>query len=149
MRGVAQRISYEVRLSLVLVGVVYLSGVIMLQEIAMCQELFMFSIFMWPFIPVWLVCILAETNRAPFDFVEGESELVSGFNVEYRGRGFAIIFMAEYRRILFNRLLSGALFFGGVRRALMVLLSMGVVFFYVWVRGSLPRLRYDKLIGLA
>lgn len=62
---------------------------------------------------IWLICILAENNRAPFDFVEGESELVSGFNVEYRGGGFAIIFMAEYSSMLFSRVFTGAVYIGG------------------------------------
>ena len=94
-----------------------------------------------------MLCILAETNRAPFDFVEGESELVSGYNVEYRGGGFAVIFIAEYSRILLRRVIRAAIFFGG-NEALVGFIIMVFAIFFVVVRASLPRLRYDKLINL-
>lgn len=103
-----------------------------------------------PMFFIWLVRVLAETNRAPFDFVEGESELVSGFNVEYRGVGFAIIFIAEYRMILFMSVLTRVIYFGGVRVSLMVggLISLLVACFVVLCRGGLPRFRYDLLMML-
>jgi NADH-ubiquinone oxidoreductase chain 1 len=97
---------------------------------------------------------MAETNRAPFDFAEGESEIVSGFNIEYRAGGFALIFMAEYINIIFIRLLTALVFFGG-RNALLFrsffILFLKTIFFifcFLWARGSLPRFRYDQLIEL-
>lgn len=93
---------------------------------------------------------LAETSRTPFDFAEGESELVSGFNVEYGAVGFAVIFMAEYASIYFiSALLALVFFVGGVEWAALCAVSSGFVFFWVWVRCTLPRYRYDLLIGLA
>ena len=116
-----------------------------IEEVGVCS-LFMF----FPLFLMWLVSLLAETNRAPFDFVEGESELVSGFNVEYRGVGFAMIFIAEYSMILFMSVVTTSIFFGGVK--LGVLLSCFVSFvvarFVILRRGSLPRFRYDLLMGL-
>jgi len=91
--------------------------------------------------------MLAETNRAPFDFVEGESELVSGYNVEYSGGGFAVIFIAEYSSILLRRVIRAAIFFGGNEALIGVFMMVFAVFFVV-IRASLPRLRYDKLMSL-
>lgn len=99
---------------------------------------------------MWFVSCLAETNRTPFDFAEGESELVSGFNTEYRAGGFALIFIAEYSSILFMSALTAILFFGGDgRRWRFYIKVVFVRFCFVWVRGTLPRFRYDKLMYLA
>jgi NADH-ubiquinone oxidoreductase chain 1 len=90
---------------------------------------------------------LAETNRTPFGFAEGESELVSGFNVEYGGGGFALIFLAEYARILFIRLLFCIIFLGSDLYSFFFYFKLTFIsFLFVWVRGTLPRFRYDKLI---
>jgi NADH-ubiquinone oxidoreductase chain 1 len=96
----------------------------------------------------WVVIMLAERNRTPFDFSEGESELVSGFNVEYGGGGFALLFMAEYAGILMISLFFCGIFVGGVQD-FMAFWVIIVIFLFVWVRGLLPRLRYDMLMYLA
>ena len=104
----------------------------------------------FPLALLWFVSRLAETNRTPFDFAEGESELVSGFNTEYRRGGFALIFMAEYSRILFIRALTSIFFLGGALIGVLFYVKLVVVgFCFVWVRGTLPRFRYDKLMYLA
>ena len=93
---------------------------------------------------------LAETNRTPYDFSEGESELVSGFNTEYRAGGFTLIFMAEYANILFMGVLFSIFFISDLRGANLVMLKGVLVrVWFIWVRGRVPRYRYDKLIGLA
>lgn len=98
---------------------------------------------------IWFVSILAETNRTPYDFREGESELVSGFNTEYRAGGFTLIFMAEYASILVIRVLFSCLFMRRVCTTATLFKGMVVGFGFVWVRATLPRHRYDKLMGLA
>jgi NADH-ubiquinone oxidoreductase chain 1 len=94
---------------------------------------------------------LAETNRTPFDFAEGESELVSGFNVEYGRGGFALLFLSEYGSIIFIRYLLVLIFFGGLSLNFFEFNMKGIFFcfIFIWVRGTLPRYRYDKLMGLA
>lgn len=95
-----------------------------------------------------LVSFLAELNRTPFDFSEGESELVSGFNVEYGGSGFAFIFLSEYLRILFSRVIL-TIFFLGSLTGFLFYFKMGLVrVFIIIIRGTLPRYRYDKLISM-
>jgi NADH-ubiquinone oxidoreductase chain 1 len=94
--------------------------------------------------------MLAETNRAPFDFAEGESELVSGFNVEYGAGGFAILFMAEYASILMMSAVFSVILMGGQGSRLLFYFEVGfVIYLFIWVRGRLPRFRYDKLMFLA
>ena len=103
-----------------------------------------------PVVMVWGCLSIAETNRTPFDFAEGESELVSGFNVEYGRGGFALIFLAEYGRIIFIGYLMVLIFLGDLN-CVWGFNAAGVIvsFIFVWVRGTLPRLRYDKLIEMA
>nr|AXP84556.1 NADH dehydrogenase subunit 1 [Perumytilus purpuratus] len=148
VRSIAQSISYEISFSLIIFVVIGLSMSFFVQEIVMWQEgpLIFFLIYSIG-LALWMVCILAESHRAPFDFVEGESELVSGFNVEYSGGLFAMIFMSEYSSMLFSSIFSACLFFGG-SEVLLSVLSIFFVFFFVWVRGSFPRMRYDKLMKL-
>nr|NP_542493.1 NADH dehydrogenase subunit 1 [Thyropygus sp. DVL-2001]AAL18227.1 NADH dehydrogenase subunit 1 [Thyropygus sp. DVL-2001] len=147
LRGVAQTISYEVSMALILLGVVILSFSYMLNIIVKYQHLVWFVFLLMPLFYIWLISGLAELNRTPFDFAEGESELVSGFNVEYSGGGFAMLFMAEYGSILFISFLTGILFFGGGYMGALIGLVMS--FTIIWIRGVLPRFRYDKLMFLA
>lgn len=144
IRAGAQTISYEVSLVIIL-----MTPVIAVNSLGLWNYLekarglggciFLFA----PLSGCWLITILAETNRTPFDLAEGESELVSGFNTEYMGSGFALIMLSEYARILFISLLF-SLIFGNLR----FLCFCVVVFIYLWSRGSYPRYRYDSLIYL-
>lgn len=102
-----------------------------------------------PLCILWFVTRLAESNRTPFDLAEGESELVSGFNTEYSGGGFALIFMAEYASILFLSGLVCVMFLGGLGGVVFFIKLVFIRFCFVWVRGTLPRFRYDKLMYLA
>nr|YP_010378539.1 NADH dehydrogenase subunit 1 [Hestina persimilis]QYC94735.1 NADH dehydrogenase subunit 1 [Hestina persimilis]USH57579.1 NADH dehydrogenase subunit 1 [Hestina persimilis] len=149
LRSVAQTISYEVSLSLIL-----MSSIIMIMDFNLLkffeyQLMIWFIFLMMPLSFCFLSSLMAETNRTPFDFAEGESELVSGFNVEYGGGGFALIFLAEYSSILFMSLLFVIIYMGGYYLNLMFYLKLVFLsFFFVWVRGTLPRYRYDKLMYL-
>jgi NADH-ubiquinone oxidoreductase chain 1 len=150
LRSVAQTISYEVRLALILLSFIFLIGDYNFVNFYYYQKYLWFIILLFPIILVWLSISLAEINRTPFDFAEGESELVSGFNIEYRRGGFALIFLAEYSRILFMRILFVLIFLGGDLFSLLFYVKLSFIsFLIIWVRGSLPRFRYDKLIYLA
>lgn len=150
LRSVAQTISYEVRLSLILLSFLFLTLRLNLFDFIYFQEYRWFLFLCMPLRIIWLVSSLAETNRTPFDFAEGESELVSGFNVEYRRGGFALIFLAEYARILFIRILCVLLFIGANFYSWSFFLKLSFMsFLWIWVRGTLPRFRYDKLMYLA
>lgn len=150
LRSVAQTISYEVRLILILLSFLFMILRFNIIDLEVFQENIWFVFILLPSSLIWLVSRLAETNRTPFDFAEGESELVSGFNVEYRRGGFAIIFLAEYGNILFMRILCRIIFLGGNLDSYIFFLKLSfIAFFWLWVRGTLPRYRYDKLIYLA
>nr|AIW64903.1 NADH dehydrogenase subunit 1 [Ictinogomphus sp. MT-2014] len=150
LRAVAQTISYEVSLALILMSFILLSGGYCLYSFDLYQSLCWFLFISFPLMIVWFASCLAETNRTPFDFAEGESELVSGFNIEYSSGGFALIFMAEYASILFMSMLFVVIFLGsGVYSFLFILKLVFISFVFIWVRGTLPRYRYDKLMYLA
>nr|ARH53999.1 NADH dehydrogenase subunit 1 [Phyllobrotica quadrimaculata] len=150
LRSVAQTISYEVSLALILMSYLYLILSLNLLDFLKYQEFIWFLYLMMPLCLMWLVSSLAETNRTPFDFAEGESELVSGFNVEYSSGGFAMIFLAEYGNILFMSMLSCFLFLGANLISYFFFIKIVLMsFFWLWVRGTLPRYRYDKLMYLA
>lgn len=150
LRAVAQTVSYEVSLALIFLFFLrlskYLSWIFLRYE-----NFFFFKIFIFlPLAGMWLVSCLAETNRTPFDFAEGESELVSGFNIEYGSVGFALIFIAEYARIFFMS--SFFCYFFIFPRARFISsygMTTVLVFFWVWVRATFPRYRFDLLINLA
>nr|AML26197.1 NADH dehydrogenase subunit 1 [Scolytinae sp. BMNH 1274292] len=150
LRSVAQIISYEVSMILILLSFLFLICSFSLIDFLKFQENVWFLYLLFPMVLMLLVSFLAETNRSPFDFAEGESELVSGFNVEYSSGGFAMIFMAEYSSILFMSFLSVIVFLGGDLFSGLFFLKVGfLAFFWVWARGTFPRYRYDKLMYLA
>lgn len=149
LRSVAQTISYEVRLALILLCFLFFILRFNILDFLFYQKYIWFLIIYFPLCLIWFVSRLAETNRTPFDFAEGESELVSGFNVEYRAGGFALIFLAEYSNILFIRIICSLLFLGFGLNFIFFIKIVFIRFLWIWVRGTLPRYRYDKLIYLA
>nr|YP_005351139.1 NADH dehydrogenase subunit 1 [Fissurella volcano]AFB78089.1 NADH dehydrogenase subunit 1 [Fissurella volcano] len=165
VRAIAQSISYEVNLAMILFFMLFISHSFDFIEIKSFQEVVIFVFMLYPLFAIWLVSCLAETQRAPFDFAEGESELVSGFNVEYSSAGFALLFLAEYANILIMSLFTSVLFWGGASMGFLWLdiydswvLNMDVTlmfstlcfsFFFIWVRATMPRLRYDLLMSLS
>nr|UFQ24216.1 NADH dehydrogenase subunit 1 [Anopheles albitarsis] len=150
LRAVAQTISYEVSLALILLSFIFLIGNYNFMNFYNYQSYIWFIFFCFPLGLVWLASCLAETNRTPFDFAEGESELVSGFNVEYSSGGFALIFLAEYSSILFMSMLFVVIFLGSDIYSLLFFFKLTFIsFIFIWVRGTLPRFRYDKLMYLA
>nr|ABD58702.1 NADH dehydrogenase subunit 1 [Rissa tridactyla] len=156
LRAVAQTISYEVTLAIILLSVILLSGSYTLNTLAITQEPLYLVFSSWPLAMMWYISTLAETNRAPFDLTEGESELVSGFNVEYAAGPFALFFLAEYANIMLMNTLTAILFlnpsslnlpqelFPMVLATKVLLLSSG----FLWIRASYPRFRYDQLMHL-
>nr|QNE85528.1 NADH dehydrogenase subunit 1 [Melanostoma mellinum] len=150
LRSVAQTISYEVSLGLILLSFVFLINNYNMLNFYYYQMYMWFFILLFPLSFIWLIISLAETNRTPFDFAEGESELVSGFNVEYSSGSFALIFLSEYSSILFMSMLFSLIFLGGdVFNFFFYFKLMFISFVFIWVRGTLPRFRYDKLMYLA
>nr|YP_009232322.1 NADH dehydrogenase subunit 1 [Buteo hemilasius]AMA21309.1 NADH dehydrogenase subunit 1 [Buteo hemilasius] len=156
LRAVAQTISYEVTLAIILLSVILLSGNYTLHTLTTTQEPLYLIFSSWPLMMMWYISTLAETNRAPFDLTEGESELVSGFNVEYAAGPFALFFLAEYANIMLMNTLTTILFlnpsslnlppqlFTMTLAAKILLLSSG----FLWIRASYPRFRYDQLMHL-
>nr|BBH37175.1 NADH dehydrogenase subunit 1 [Larsonella pumila] len=156
LRAVAQTISYEVSLGLILLSSIIFTGGFTLQTFNVTQESIWLLIPAWPLAAMWYISTLAETNRAPFDLTEGESELVSGFNVEYAGGPFALFFLAEYSNILLMNTLSAIIFFGAyhlphLMEFTTIPLMTKAAFLsalFLWVRASYPRFRYDQLMHL-
>nr|CAH59812.1 NADH dehydrogenase subunit 1 [Zygaena kavrigini] len=150
LRSVAQTISYEVSLVLIMLSSIVFVMDFNLMMFNEYQSMIWFFFLMIPLSLCWFSSSLAETNRTPFDFAEGESELVSGFNVEYSSGGFALIFMAEYSSILFMSMFFSLMYLGGYNLGLIFYLKLVLIsFLFIWVRGTLPRYRYDKLMYLA
>nr|QZI85976.1 NADH dehydrogenase subunit 1 [Rhynocoris fuscipes] len=149
LRSVAQTISYEVSMALILVCLLVFIYGFNLLDFMIFQSYTWFIFFSFPLFFCWISSCLAETNRSPFDFAEGESELVSGFNVEYSSGGFAFIFLAEYMNIIFMSLLSCVIFLGCDLYSIMFFIKWTlIIFLFIWARGTLPRYRYDKLMYL-
>nr|YP_010266103.1 NADH dehydrogenase subunit 1 [Scurria scurra]UHY95077.1 NADH dehydrogenase subunit 1 [Scurria scurra] len=148
MRAIAQTISYEVCMGLILFSSMLLSSSLNFVVISSLLSVSWAALISPPLFIMWMACLLAETNRSPFDFAEGESELVSGFNVEYGAIGFSLIFMAEYANILFMSMITAAVFLGGGPSPVMALKTMLICYIVVWSRATLPRFRYDLLMYL-
>jgi NADH-ubiquinone oxidoreductase chain 1 len=150
LRSVAQTISYEVRIALILLCYIFLLGGFNLYLFFDKQLNIWFFFLRLSLSYIFFISLLAETNRTPFDFAEGESELVSGFNVEYSRGGFALIFLGEYARILFIRILFSMVMLGGdLINFFFYLKLVFLSFLFIWIRGAMPRYRYDKLMYLA
>nr|UBA17454.1 NADH dehydrogenase subunit 1 [Peruphasma schultei] len=150
LRSVAQTISYEVSLFLILLSFIVMSGSYCLIDFYYGQYYVWYFFMLLPLCLCLFTSLLADVNRTPFDFVEGESELVSGFNVEYSSGGFALIFLSEYSMILFMSLFFCVMGFGCDIFSIIFYLKMILLsFIFIWVRGTLPRFRYDKLMYLA
>jgi NADH-quinone oxidoreductase subunit H len=178
LRSAAQMISYEVSMGLILITVLLCAGSLNLSYICVSQKAVWFFVPLLPLAVLFLVSILAETNRAPFDLPEAEAELVSGYNVEYSAFGFALFFLGEYANMILMSSLTVVFFFGGwfgfsfllplshfamlgnTFDVLFFILSYFsqslffslkiclVLFFFIWVRASFPRYRYDQLMRL-
>jgi len=160
LRSSAQVISYEIAMSLALLSVVLMAGSFNLQDIVRAQANSPFKVYLIPQLVaffVFMVCAFAETNRVPFDLPEAETELVAGYFVEYSGIRFAIFYLAEYFGMVVMSAIAVTCFLGGYIGPFEVpglpfiwfLLKLYVLlFFYIWVRATLPRYRYDQLMGL-
>lgn len=170
MRSSAQTISYEIAMGFALIGVIMVSGSMNFNDIVASQAKGIAggSIFSWNWLPlfplfvVYLISAVAETNRAPFDVAEGESEIVAGFHVEYSGFAFALFFLAEYIFMILIGALTSIMFLGGwlspfpqswgiigTPSALWMFIKMAaILYFYLWIRATFPRYRYDQIMRL-
>nr|CCK73162.1 ND1 [Graphiurus kelleni] len=156
LRAVAQTISYEVTLAIIILSVLMLNGSFTLLTLMHTQESIWLIMPTWPLAMMWFISTLAETNRAPFDLTEGESELVSGFNVEYAAGPFALFFMAEYTNIIMMNALTSVLFLGPSNFLLnpelftlnFTIKALTLTSLFLWIRASYPRFRYDHLMHL-
>nr|YP_010535422.1 NADH dehydrogenase subunit 1 [Amblyomma tholloni]UYB78009.1 NADH dehydrogenase subunit 1 [Amblyomma tholloni] len=146
-RGFAQIISYEVSMALVLISLALLTESFSALSFLVIQENFMISFSISGVLVIWMTILLAETNRTPFDLSEGESELVSGFNIEYGSWLFAMIFMAEYGMIILVSMLTNYMFFGFLNFNWLMTLSL--MMFFILIRSTYVRFRYDKLMMMA
>nr|AGK36624.1 NADH dehydrogenase subunit 1 [Rhampholeon uluguruensis]AGK36625.1 NADH dehydrogenase subunit 1 [Rhampholeon uluguruensis] len=154
LRAVAQMISYEVTLGLILMCLTIQTGGYNLELFSTTQEQSWLVTTTWPMMMMWYISTLAETNRTPFDLAEGESELVSGFNTEYAGGMFALLFLAEYTSIILMNTLTCTLFFNpghaqsNLFTPLLMTKTMLLTTSFLWTRATYPRFRYDQLMQL-
>nr|QXI73145.1 NADH dehydrogenase subunit 1 [Aotus griseimembra] len=156
LRAVAQTISYEVTLAIILLSVLLMSGSFNLHSLIVTQEHSWLLLPSWPLAMMWFISTLAETNRAPFDLTEGESELVSGFNIEYAAGSFALFFMAEYMNIIMMNALTTTIFLATSHNITMpelytinfVAKTVLLTSLFLWIRTAYPRFRYDQLMHL-
>ena len=168
MRSAAQIIAYEIAMGFALVGVLMAAGSLNLQEIILSQRGGIFNWYWLPLFPlfvIYLIAGIAETNRAPFDVSEGESEIVAGFHVEYSGVAFAMFFLAEYMNLILISILVSIMFFGGWLSPFegtffqnyfqwvpgfvwLSIKTLSFIFIFLWLRATLPRYRYDQIMRL-
>lgn len=158
MRSAAQMVSYEVSIGFVLVTVLLCVGSLNLNEIVKAQSHIWFCFPLLPMFVVFLVSMLAETGRAPFDLPEGESEIVAGYFVEYSAMAFALFYLGEYTNMIMMSAMASILFLGGWQAPLGLTFIPGtiwliakicvIMFFFFWVRATFPRYRYDQLMRL-
>ena len=161
LRSAAQMISYEVSIGLIIISVLITSGSLNLTEIVMKQQNMWYVIPHFPMFVIFFISTLAETNRAPFDLPEAESELVAGYNVEYSSMSFGLFFLGEYGNMILMSSMSTILFLGGwlppvdisffqnIPGFVWFLLKVTfLLFLFLWVRATLPRYRYDQLMRL-
>jgi NADH-quinone oxidoreductase subunit H len=164
LRSAAQIVSYEIAMGFALVGVIILSGTLNISSIVEAQTGGLFSWFWLPLLPLFVIYFIsgvAETNRAPFDVAEGESEIVAGFHVDYSGAAFSLFFLAEYANMILISALASLLFFGGWMSPLhgvpvvgepgvhwFLIKTFGFMFMYLWLRATFPRYRYDQIMRL-
>jgi NADH-quinone oxidoreductase subunit H len=160
MRSAAQIVSYEIAMGFALVGVLMAAGSLNLGKIVMAQAGGFHQWYIWPLFPlfvVYFIAAVAETNRAPFDVAEGESEIVAGFHVEYSGMAFALFFLAEYANMILVSMLAVIMFLGGWLSPLpfipdgfpwILIKCAAMLFFFLWFRATFPRYRYDQIMRL-
>jgi NADH-quinone oxidoreductase subunit H len=166
MRASAQIVSYELAMGFALVTVLMAAGSLNLREIVLAQSGGITDWYLWPLFPMFIVYFIsgvAETNRAPFDVAEGESEIVAGFHVEYSGMTFAVFFLAEYANMILIAALTALMFMGGWMSPVgaladtpllgdgihwLLLKTTFVLFFFLWFRATFPRYRYDQIMRL-
>ena len=175
LRSTAQIVSYEIAMGFAIVGVLLAAGSLNFGEIVLAQQGSVIHWFWLPLLPLFLIYFIsgvAETNRAPFDVAEGESEIVAGFHVEYSGMTFAVFFLAEYANLILISILSALMFLGGWLTPLqgilpesvfelpiiglllgsgihwLILKTMIFLFLFLWFRATFPRYRYDQIMRL-
>jgi NADH-quinone oxidoreductase subunit H len=164
MRSAAQIVAYEIAMGFALVGVLMVAGSLNLRDIGLAQSGGLHQWYLWPLLPLFLVYFIsgvAETNRAPFDVAEGESEIVAGFHVEYSGMSFALFFLAEYINMILIATLAAILFLGAWHPPVDIAPFTWVpgfvwlfakvcflLFFFLWFRATFPRYRYDQIMRL-
>ena len=154
LRAAAQMISYEVALGLILIGTIIIAGSLRLTEIVEAQRNMWFIVYQPFAFLLYLVAVLAEINRTPFDMPESESELACGFNVEYSSMKFALFMIAEYAHLVTAAALITTLFLGGWLGPVLpgwiwfIIKTSVIIFIFIWIRGTYPRMRYDHIMKL-
>ena len=160
MRSAAQIVAYEIAMGFALIGVLMMSGSLNLGDIVRAQSGGFFNWYLFPLLPlavVYFISGVAETNRAPFDVAEGESEIVAGFHVDYSGFAFALFFLAEYANMIMIAALTAILFLGGWMSPIdgvgdgihwFLIKTAAMLFVFLWLRATFPRYRYDQIMRL-